>query len=66
VHDETSIECPLMVSAETPSVEATSRTWRRKEPSSIDKSSLNGSRIAGITPLGWYFGADMPTLPGDC
>src|SRR5215472_11807907 len=54
-HDATSVECALMVIAESPSAEATSRRCARKEGSSIDRSSLNGSSTAGITPSGTHF-----------
>jgi hypothetical protein len=52
VQDATSVECALMVMAEMPSVAATSRRCLRKPASSIDRSSLNGSRTAGMTPCG--------------
>jgi hypothetical protein len=41
-----------MVMAEMPLVAATSRRWLRKLFSSIERSSLNGSSTAGITPRG--------------
>ena len=41
-----------MVMAESPSTDATSRRCARYEASSIDRSSWNGSRTAGMTPAG--------------
>ncbi len=52
VQDATSVECALMVMAEMPSVAHTSRRCLRKPASSIERSSLNGSRTAGMTPCG--------------
>src|SRR4249920_1249281 len=54
VHEATSVECALMVIAERPSTEATSRKCARNEGSSIDKSSWNGSNTAGMTPWGTH------------
>src|SRR5215470_4311027 len=54
VHDATSVECALTVIAESPSTEATSARWARSEASSIDRSSLNGSSTAGMTPWGTH------------
>ena len=51
-HEATSVEWALMVIADSPSAEATSRKCARKEGSSIDKSSWNGSSTAGMTPWG--------------
>jgi hypothetical protein len=50
--EATSVECALMVMAEMPLVAATSRKWARKLFSSMDRSSLNGSSTAGMTPWG--------------
>src|SRR6266568_4826656 len=55
LHEATSVECALRVIADSPSTEATSRKCARKEGSSIDKSSWNGSSTAGMTPWGIHF-----------
>ena len=52
VQDATSVECALMVTAESPSAEVTSRRCLRKFGSSIDRSSWNGRMTAGMTPCG--------------
>ncbi len=52
LQEATSVECALMVMAEMPLVAATSRRWLRKLFSSIERSSLNGSSTAGMTPCG--------------
>jgi hypothetical protein len=39
VHDATSVECALIVSAESPSTAETSRRWLRKLRSSMERSS---------------------------
>ena len=50
VHEATSVECALIVIADSPGTAATSRKCARKLGSSIEKSSWNGSSTAGITP----------------
>ena len=52
VQDATSVECALMVTADSPSAEVTSRRCLRKLASSIDRSSWNGRMTAGMTPCG--------------
>ena len=52
VQDATSVECALMVTADNPSADVTSRRCLRKLASSIDRSSWNGSSTAGMTPCG--------------
>jgi hypothetical protein len=52
VQEATSVECAFSVIAEMPGVAATSRRWLRKLFSSIERSSLNGSSTAGMTPCG--------------
>ena len=52
VQDATSVECALMVTADSPSADVTSRRCLRKLASSIDRSSKNGSSTAGMTPCG--------------
>ncbi len=48
----TSEACALTATAEMPSTEQTSRRCRRVDSSSMLKSSLKASRVAGITPVG--------------
>ena len=50
LQEATSVEWALTVTAESPLVAATSRKWLRKLRSSIERSSLNGSSTAGMTP----------------
>ena len=52
LQEATSVECALMVMADSPLTAATSRRWLRKLFSSIERSSLNGSSTAGMTPWG--------------
>ena len=52
VQDATSVECALMVTADSPSAAVTSRRCLRKFASSIDRSSWNGRMTAGMTPCG--------------
>src|SRR4051812_1064361 len=54
VQDATSDACAFTVIAESPSTDATSRRCARYDASSIERSSWNGSRTAGMTPLGTY------------
>src|SRR5262245_62146310 len=55
LHESTSVECALMVIAESPSAEVTSDRCARNEASSIDRSSWKGRRTAGMTPSGIHF-----------
>src|SRR5579875_464825 len=55
LHEPTSVECALIVMAESPSTEATSRRCRRKLASSMASSSSKGSSTAGMTPCGTKF-----------
>ena len=50
VQEATSVEWALIVIADSPGTDPTSRRWARKLVSSIDRSSRNGSSTAGITP----------------
>src|SRR5262245_28822267 len=54
LHEATSDACAFTVMAEIPWTAATSRRCPRYEASSIDRSSWNGSRTAGMTPAGRY------------
>src|SRR3954464_3222680 len=60
VHEATSDACAFTVIPVTPSTAATSRRCERYERSSIDRSSLNGSNTAGITPDGNHGALVMP------